>query len=72
MPTTTEPSYSVGTVLSVLHESHDMSAYEAAEKFVCTTEAPGFNADALLAMIDRGMALKRVLEPIPLKARYSQ
>lgn len=72
MPAATQPRYPVEAVLTVLHESHDMSAYEAVERLIYAAEAAGFNADALLAMIDRGMALERVLELIASKTRYSE
>jgi hypothetical protein len=72
VPAATQPRYPVEAVLTVLHESHDMSAYEAVERLIYAAEAAGFNADALLAMIDRGMALERVLELIASKTRYSE
>jgi hypothetical protein len=72
VPAATQPRKPVEAVLTVLHESHDVSAYEAVERLVYAAEAAGFNADALLAMIDRGMALERVLELIASKTRYSQ
>ena len=35
-------------------------------------EAAGFHADALLAMIDHGMAFEKVLELIVSRARFAQ
>ena len=72
MPARTQPRYPVDAVLTVLHESHDVSAYEAVERLVYAAEAAGFGADKLLAMLDQGMAFQEVLELIVSKAQYSQ
>ena len=68
MPAGTQPRYPVEAVLNVLHETHDISAYEAVERLVYAAETAGFNADALLAMIDRGAAFEKVLDLIVSKA----
>lgn len=72
MPTGTQPRYPVEAVLNGLHESHNVSAYHAVERLVYSAEAAGLNPDALLAMIDRGMAFEKVLELIGSKAKCSQ
>ena len=68
----TQPRYPIEAVLSVLHETRDLSAYEAAERLVYTAEAAGFNAGAILAMIDQGIAFEKVLEFIVSKASCTQ
>jgi hypothetical protein len=72
VPAGTQPRYSVEAVLTVLHESHDVSAYEAVERLVYAAEAAGFDPDVLLAMIDQGIAFEKVLETIVSKATCSQ
>ncbi|HXJ90299.1 MAG TPA: hypothetical protein VMS18_26040 [Candidatus Binatia bacterium] len=72
MPAGTQPRHTVEAVLTVLHETHDLSAYEAVERLLYAAEAAGFNADALLAMIDQGIAFEKVLELIGSKAKCSQ
>lgn len=72
MPVGTQPRYPIEAVLTVLHETHDLSAYEAVERLVHAAEAAGFNAGAILAMIDQGIAFEEVLEFIVSKATCSQ
>lgn len=47
-----------------LHESHEVSAYDAIERLVSVAEAVGFGADALIRMLDRGMGLEELIELI--------
>ena len=72
MPTGTQPRYPIENVLTVLHESHCVSAYEAVERLVYAADAAGFNGEALLAMIDTGIAFEAVLELIASKAKCLQ
>jgi len=72
VPAGTQPRYPVEAVLTVLHETHDLSAYEAVGRLVYAAEAAGFDPDALLAMIDQGIAFEKVLELIVSKAKSSQ
>ena len=72
MPAGTQPRYRVEAVLTVLHESHNLSAYEAVERLVYAGEAAGFDTDTLLAMIHQGIAFEEVLELIVSKAKWSQ
>ena len=66
------PRDSVEAVLIGLHESHDVSAYEAVERLVQTGEAAGFDTDTLVAMLDQGIPLQKVLELIVSKTKCSQ
>ena len=72
MPTVTQSRYPLEAVLTVLHESHDVSAYEAVERLVYAAEAAGFDADGLLVLLDQGIAFQEVLELIVSKAKYSE
>jgi len=49
-----------------------VSAYEAVERLVYAADAAGFNGEALLAMIDTGIAFEAVLELIASKAKCLQ
>ena len=72
MPVGTQHRYPVEAVLTLLNESHDVSAYEAVERFVYAAEAGGFNVGALLAMIDEGIAFETVLELVVERVNCSQ
>lgn len=72
MPVGAQPRYPVEAVLTVLHETHNLSAYEAVERLVYAAEAAGFNANTILAMIDQGMAFEKVLDLVVSKAECSQ
>lgn len=58
----------VDIVLTRLHESRELSAYEAVERLVQAGEAAGFDTDTLLAMLDRGIDFKNLLELIARKS----
>ncbi len=51
-------------LLTRLHESHEVSVYDAIERLVQVGEAVGFGADALVRMLDRGMGLEELIELI--------
>lgn len=72
MPAATQPRYPVEAVLTVLHESRNLSAYEAVERLVYAGEAAGFDTETLLAMIHEGIGFEEVLEMIVSKAKHSQ
>lgn len=59
-------------VLRGLHESHDVAAYEAVERLLYTAEAAGVDTQALLRMLDQGIAFQNVLDLIISKAKSSQ
>jgi hypothetical protein len=47
-----------------LHESHELSVYEAIERLVQAGDSVGLNEDALLRMLDRGVRFESLLELI--------
>ncbi len=47
-----------------LHESHEVSVYDAIERLVHVGESVGIGADTLIRMLDRGMRLDEVLDLI--------
>jgi hypothetical protein len=44
-----------------LHESHELSVYEAIERLVQAGDSVGLNEDALLRMLERGMTFEALL-----------
>jgi len=72
VPARTLPREPVQDILKSLHEAHDLSAYEAVERLVQTGEAAEFDADTLLAMLNRGVALQKLFDLIVSKANCSQ
>ena len=68
MPARLLPHDVLETILTRLHESHDLSAYEAVERLVHAGEAAGFDTDTLLRMLDHGVAFQKLLELIAAKA----
>ena len=66
------PSDPVEVVLTGLHESHAVSTYEAVERLLYTTEVVGVDAEALLRMLDQGIASQNVLDLIVSKAKSPQ
>lgn len=72
MPARILPRNPMDAVVIGPHESHDVSACEAAESLVHAVEAAGFDTDTLVAMLDQGIPLQKVLELIVSKAKCSQ
>jgi hypothetical protein len=66
------PREPVEDLLTSLHESHHLSAYEAVERLLQAGEAAELDADALLAMLDQGVALQKLFDLIVSKANCSQ
>jgi len=66
------PREPVEGLLTSLHESHDVSAYEAVERLLQAGEAAEFDADTLLAMLDQGIALQKLFDLIVSKVNCSQ
>jgi hypothetical protein len=66
------PSEPVEDLLTRLHESHHLSAYEAVERLLQTGEAAEFDADTLLAMLDQGVGLQKLFDLIISKANCSR
>ena len=72
VPAGTLPPNTFETFLTCLRESHDVSVYEAIERFVQAGEAVGLDEHALLRMLDRGMTFEELLELIESKMESSQ
>jgi len=68
----TLPRERVEDLLTSLHESHDLSAYQAVERLMQAGEAAEFDADSLLAMFDQGVALQELFDLIVSKTNGSQ
>jgi len=55
-----------------LRESHEVSVYEAIERLTHAAQAVGFDENALLRMLDRGMTFEELLELIESKMESLQ
>jgi len=72
VPAGTQSVNTFEVFLARLRESHEVSVYEAIERLVQAGEAVGFDADALLRMLDRGMTFEKLLELIESKMNCSE
>ena len=61
MPAVDQTSRVLDVLAARLHESHELSVYDAIERLVSVGEAVGFRADALVRMLERGMTLEEML-----------
>ena len=64
MPAAVQLSTYLDVFVTRLHESHELSVYEAIERLVQAGAAVGLDADALLRMLDRGETFASLLEVI--------
>lgn len=64
MPAGVQTVPSLDVFVTCLHESHELSVYEAIERLVQAGSAVGLDADALLRMLDRGITFEALLEVI--------
>lgn len=55
-----------------LHESHEVSVYEAVERLVQAGEAVGLDAHTLLRLLDQGMTFEALLACIESRMEGSQ
>lgn len=55
-----------------LRESHEVSVYEAIERLTLAGKTVGFDENALLRMLDRGMTFEELLELIESKMERLQ
>jgi len=62
------PRDALAVVLTRLHEAHHVSAYEAVDRLVRAGETVGFDVNALLGMLDEGIAFQKLLELIASKS----
>jgi hypothetical protein len=67
VPVVTHPIDTFEIFLSRLHESHELSVYEAVERLLQAAAAVGFDPNALLRMLDQGMTFEELLQVIELK-----
>jgi hypothetical protein len=65
-------SNSLDVLTSRLHESHDVSVYEAIERLVNAGESVGMDVPALIRMLDRGTPFEEVLELVEFQMERSQ
>ncbi len=61
MPAVDHTTLTLNALVTRLHESHEVSSYDAIERLVSVGETVGFGADALVRMLDRGMGLEELL-----------
>ena len=64
MPVVDQTIHTLDVLVTRLHESHEVSAYDAIERLVLVGEVVGFGPDALVRMLDRGMGLEELIELI--------
>ena len=62
MPAVYQTTSTLDVLLTRLHESHEVSVYEAIDRLVRAAEAVGLDAHTLVRMLDRGMTLEGLLE----------
>jgi hypothetical protein len=55
---------SLDVFVARLHESHELSVYEAIERLIQAGASVGLDAEALLRLLDRGMTFEALLEVI--------
>lgn len=55
------------SILTRLHESHELSVYEGIERLVNAGEEVGVDARTMVRMLDQGMTLEELLERIESK-----
>ncbi|MGP0021354.1 MAG: hypothetical protein ACLPHP_22495 [Candidatus Sulfotelmatobacter sp.] len=67
MPAGTQIVNTFDAFLIRLRESHEISVYEAIERLTLAGKTVGFDEDALLRMLDRGMTFEELLELIESK-----
>jgi hypothetical protein len=66
------PCEPVEDILTSLHEFHEVCCYEAVERLVLAGAAADFDADTLLAMLQQGVPLQKLLDLIVSKTNSSQ
>jgi len=72
VPVVAQPVDTFEIFLSRLHESHELSVYEAVERLLQAADAVGLDANALLRMLDRGMTFEELLQLIEMKMEGMQ
>lgn len=72
MPAGTQVVTTFDAFLIRLRESHEVSVYEAIERLTLAGKTVGFDENALLRMLDRGMTFEELLELIESKMENLQ
>ena len=72
MPAGDQTIDSLEVFVTRLHESHEVSVYEAIERLVQAGEAVGLDAHTLLRMLDQGMTFEALLVVIESRMQCSQ
>jgi len=72
VPSGTQALNTFDVFLQRLHESHDVSVYEAIERLVRAGEAVGFDGDDLLRILDQGLSFEELLELIESRMESSE
>ena len=72
VPAGTQSANNFKALLTRLHESHEVSVYEAIERLIYAGEAAGFDVHDLIGMLDRGMTFEELLELIESKMESLQ
>lgn len=72
MPSETHAVDTLQAFVVRLHESHELSVYEAIERLVHAGEAVGLDSDALFRKLDQGMTFEELLEFIEAKMECLQ
>ena len=70
VPPGTQNANTFEIVLTRLHESHELSVYQAIERLVQAGEAAGFDAHSLVRMLDQGMTFAQLLACIESKMEF--
>ena len=72
MPAVEQSISPLEIVRTRLHESHQVSVYEAIERLVRAGEAVGLDANSMVRMLDGGMSLEQLLGVIESQMECSQ
>ncbi len=72
MPAVLQTTNTLDVLLTRLHESHQVSVYEAIERLAQAGEAVGFDAQTLVRMLDRGVTFEELLGLIEAQMECSQ
>jgi hypothetical protein len=60
------------SILTRLHESHELSVYEGIERLVKAGEEVGLDVRAMVRMLDQGMTLEELLQRIESRMESAQ
>ena len=72
MPIAAQSTNTLDVLLTRLHESHEVSVYQAIERLVQAGEAVGLDAHHLVRMLDQGITFAELLGHIESQMEGSQ